>query len=204
MVLEVLDWGLLDYREALERQLSLVERRIKGSVSDRLILVEHPPVVTQGRSGSRGDLRISEEVLRRKGIDVYAADRGGQATYHSPGQLVAYPIIQLVEKDLHRYLRALMSVVAAVLRRYGLKPVFKKGRPGIWVDSGKIASIGIAVKKWVAYHGIALNVNNDLEGFRWIVPCGQRSENMTSLQHCLKHHINFAKVFLSQQLAFIA
>ena len=194
MDLEVRDWGLFGYREALERQLSLVERRINGSVSDRLILVEHPPVVTLGRSGSRGDLRYSEAVLRRKGIEIYAVDRGGQATYHGPGQLVAYPIIKLIEKDLHRYLQTLMMVVAAVLRSYGLKPEFKEGRPGIWVDSGKIASVGIAVKKWVSYHGIALNVNNDLDGFKWIVPCGQQEETLTSLQHCLKRDINFVEV----------
>jgi lipoic acid synthetase len=194
VVLEVLDWGHLGYKVAFERQLAMVEERINGSVTDRLILVEHPPVATLGRSGSRDDLCITEAELRQKGIDIYTVDRGGQATFHGPGQLVAYPIIRLVEKDLHRYLQELMAVVAAVLGSYGLKPVFKDRRPGIWVDSGKIASIGIAVKKWVAYHGVALNVNNDLDGFNWIVPCGQRSENMTSLQLCLKHAVNITDV----------
>ena len=194
MVLEVLDWGHLGYKEALERQLAMVEERINGSVSDRLILVEHPPVATLGRSGSSDDLCITEAELRYKGIDIFTVDRGGQATVHGPGQLVAYPIVRLVEKDLHRYLQELMAVVAAVLRSYDLKPVFKARRPGIWVDSGKIASIGIAVKKWVTYHGVALNVNNDLDGFNWIVPCGQRGENMTSLQLCLKHAVNISEV----------
>jgi len=192
--LEILDWGHLGYKEAFERQLALVEERISGTVPDRLILVEHPPVATLGRSGGQEDLRISEAALQHKGIDFFLVDRGGQATYHCPGQLVAYPIIKLVEKDLHRYLRALLAVVAAVVRSYGLQPVFKDGRPGIWVDSGKIASVGIAVKKWVTYHGIALNVNNDLDGFNWIVPCGHRGESMTSLQRCLKHGIQFAEV----------
>jgi lipoic acid synthetase len=192
--LEILDWGQLGYQQAFERQLALVKERINGAAPDRLILVEHPPVATLGRSGSSADFCISEAALRQKGIDIYTVDRGGQATYHGPGQLVAYPIIKLVEKDLHRYLQALLAVVAAVLRSYDLKPVFKDRRPGIWVNSAKIASVGIAVKKWVTYHGVALNVNNDLKGFNWIVPCGQRGENMTSLQRCLKHAINFADV----------
>jgi lipoic acid synthetase len=192
--LEVLDWEHLGYKEAYERQLALVEERINGSVPDRLILVEHPPVATLGRSAGRDDLCISAAAIRQKGIDIYTADRGGQATYHSPGQLVAYPIIKLVEKDLHRYLRALLAVVAAVLRSYDIKPVFKDRRPGIWVNSAKIASVGIAVKKWVTYHGVALNVNNDLDGFNWIVPCGHRGENMTSLRHCLKHAVSLAEV----------
>jgi len=192
--LEVLDWGHLGYQEAFERQLALVEERINGAVPDRLILVEHPPVATLGRSGSKDDLCISEAALRQKGVDIYTVNRGGQATYHGPGQLVAYPIVKLVEKDLHRYLQALMAVVAAVLRGYDLNPVLKDRRPGIWVDSAKIASVGIAVKKWVTYHGVALNVNNDLDGFNWIVPCGQRGEKMTSLQRCLKRAVNFAEV----------
>ena len=194
MHLEILDWGCLDYKEALQRQLALVEERINGSGPDRLVLVEHPPVVTLGRSGSHEDLCLSETILQQKGIDIYPVDRGGQATFHTPGQLVAYPIIKLVGKDLHAYLQNLLEVGAAVVRSYGLKPVFKNGRPGIWIDSGKIASVGIAVRKWVTYHGIALNVNSDLDGFKWIVPCGHPEENMASLRSRLKHPINFSEV----------
>ena len=194
MSLEVLDWGLLGYNEAFQRQLSLVGERIKGSVPDRLVLVEHPPVVTLGRSGSQKDLCISEAVLRQIGVEYYAVDRGGQATFHGPGQLVAYPIIKLAEKDLHRYVQTLLEVVAAVLRTYGLKPAFKQGRPGVWVDSGKIASVGMAVKKWVTYHGVALNVNTDLDGFNWIVPCGNRAERITSLRALLGQSIDLAEV----------
>ena len=194
MGFQILDWGRLDYKEAFERQLALVEERINGSGPDRLVFVEHPPVVTLGRSGSQKDLCISETVLQQKGIDIYAVDRGGQATFHTPGQLVAYPIIKLVEKDLHSYLQTLLDVGAAVVRSYGLKPVFKNGRPGIWIDSGKIASVGIAVKKWVTYHGVALNVNSELDGFKWIVPCGHPRENMTSLQRRLKHPIELCEV----------
>ena len=194
MDLEILDWGQLGYQEALKRQRALVEERIAGAAPDRLILVEHPPVVTLGRSGSEQDICLSESAFQQKGIEIFTVDRGGQATYHCPGQLVAYPIIKLVDKDLHRYLRTLLAVVAAVVRSYGLQPVFKDRRPGIWVDSDKIASVGIAVKKWVSYHGIALNVNNDLNGFNWIVPCGRPGEKITSLQRCLKQDIQSKEV----------
>jgi lipoic acid synthetase len=107
---------------------------------------------------------------------------------------VAYPIIKLSQKDLHHYLQSLLEVVAAVVRKYGLEPVFRKGQPGVWVDGGKIASIGIAVKKWVTYHGVALNVNIDLNAFNWIVPCGHRDETMTSMQALLGKSIDPAEV----------
>ena len=194
MALEILDWGRLGYNEAFQRQRDLVEERINGSAPDRLVLVEHPPVITLGRSGSLADLCVSEAVLHQSGVEFYAADRGGQATFHGPGQLVAYPIIKLVEKDLHRYLQNLLEVVAAVIRCCGFKPVFKQGRPGVWVGSQKIASVGIAVKKWVTYHGIALNVNNNLDGFSWIVPCGNRAERMTSLHALQRQPLNFTEV----------
>ena len=194
MSLEVLDWGLLGYKQAFQRQLSLVGERIKGSVPDRLVLVEHPPVVTLGRSGSQKDLCITEAALRQRGVEYYAVDRGGQATFHGPGQLVVYPIIKLAEEDVHGYLQTLLEVVAAVLRTYGLKPAFKQGRPGVWVDSGKIASVGIAVKRWVTYHGVALNVNTDLDGFTFIVPCGNSGERITSLRALLGQSIDLAEV----------
>ena len=193
-ILEILDWGYIAYGEALQGQRRLVEERIKGSAPDRLVLLEHPPVVTLGRSGRQNDLCISEAALQQRGIDFFAVDRGGQATFHGPGQLVAYPIIKLADRDLHAYLNTLLEVVAAVVRTYGFKPVLKNGRPGVWVNSGKIASVGIAVKKWVTYHGIALNINNDLEGFKWIVPCGNRGEQITSLHALLKRPVQLTEV----------
>ena len=194
MVLEILDWGYLGYSEAFQRQLDLVEERINGSAPDRLVFVEHPPVVTLGRSGSHEDLCISETALHQRGIEFYLVDRGGQATFHGPGQLVAYPIIKLAGKDLHRYLQTLLEAVAAVIRNYGFNPVIKKGRPGVWVDSKKIASVGIAVKRWVTYHGVALNVNSNLDGFKWIVPCGNRAERITSLQALQRKSLNIKEV----------
>ncbi len=192
--LEVLDWGCLGYKEAFQRQLDLVEERIACDSADRLVLVEHPAVATLGRSGDMDDLCISEAALRRKGVEFYRIDRGGRATFHGRGQLVAYPIIRLNRKDLHHYLHTLLEVVAAVVRTFGLEPVFKKGQPGVWVNGGKIASVGIAVKKWVTYHGVALNVNIDLEAFNWIVPCGHRDETMTSLQTLLGKSIDLDEV----------
>jgi lipoic acid synthetase len=191
MAFEILDWGHLEYKEAYQRQLDLVEERIRGCAPDRLVLVEHPSVVTVGRSGSQRDLCISEAALQQRGVELYQVDRGGQATFHGPGQLVAYPIIKLSDNDLHQYLHKLLEVVAGVVRAYGLKPVFKNGRPGVWVDGAKIASVGIAVKKWVAYHGIALNIKGDIDGFKWIVPCGQRGERITSLKAQLGKSIDF-------------
>lgn len=192
--LEILDWGPLGYGEALQRQMALVEERIAGSSPDRLVLVEHPHVVTIGRSGSLNDLRISEQELEQEGVELYQVDRGGMATFHSPGQLVAYPIMKLQQRDLHLYLRALLDTVAAVLRTYGLEPEFREGRPGVWVGSSKIASIGIAVRRWVTYHGIALNVNAELEAFNWIVPCGHPNEKITSMERESGYPLDMAEV----------
>ncbi len=192
--LEVLDWGCLEYGEAFSRQRSLVDESILGFAPDRLVFVEHPPVVTIGRSGSPVDLKVSEETLRKRGISLYQSNRGGMATFHGPDQLVAYPIIKLKEKDLHLYLKRLLNAVATLLRSYGLVPEFKKGEPGIWVNSSKITSVGIAVRKWVTYHGVALNVNTDLEAFNMIVPCGHREEKMTSMERELGFSLNMTEV----------
>jgi len=192
--LQVLDWGLLAYGEALRRQKALVQERIAGSSPDRLVLVEHPRVVTIGRSGDLDDLRISKEALKLKGVDLHQVGRGGMATFHGPGQLVAYPIIKLHQKDLHQYLWTLLRTVATVLRCYGLEPIFKKRRPGIWVKYSKIASVGIAVRRWVTYHGIALNVSSDLQAFNWIVPCGHPGETITSMEQEMNKSIDLDKV----------
>ena len=192
--LEIIDWGCLPYGEALKRQMALVEERIAGSSSDRLVLVEHPHVITIGRSGGLKDLHISQEGLHRRGVELYQVDRGGMATFHGPGQMVAYPIIKLQQKDLHQYLSTLLKTVATVLRCYGLEPIFKERRPGIWVRSSKIASVGIAVRRWVTYHGIALNINADLKAFNLIVPCGHPGETITSMEQELGKSIDLEEV----------
>jgi lipoic acid synthetase len=192
--LEVLDWGCLDYGQALRRQRTLVEDRIADRTPDRLILVEHPPVVTVGRSGGPSDLRVSREALERAGIELYEVERGGQATYHGPGQLVAYPIIKLRVKDLHQYLGLLLKTTACLLDSYGLKPEMKTGRPGLWVEGAKIASVGMAARSWVTYHGLALNVNTNLDGFNHIIPCGRPEEQVTSLKQILGRPIDMEAV----------
>jgi lipoate-protein ligase B len=192
--LEVLDWSCLDYGEALRRQRTLVEDRITDRTPDRLILVEHPPVITVGRSGGPSDLLVPREALRRVGIDFYEVDRGGQATYHGPGQLVAYPIIKLRVKDLHQYLGLLLKTTACLLDTYGLKPEIKTGRPGLWVEGAKIVSVGMAARSWVTYHGLALNVNTNLDGFNHIIPCGRPEEQVTSLKQILGRPIDMEAV----------
>ena len=179
--IQIIDWGVLDYGRALARQHQMVAERINGHSPDRLVLVEHPPVVTLGRSGSLNDLCIAKEALNRKGVALQKVDRGGRATFHGPGQLVVYPIVKVSDKDLHAFLKRLLDTIADVLRSYRLVIEFKKGKPGVWVSGAKIASVGLAVRKWVTYHGIALNVGTDPRWFDLIVPCGQPGEKITSM-----------------------
>ena len=192
--LEVQDWGNVEYEEALRRQRAMAEERIADKVPDRLVLTEHPPVVTIGRSGSEADLRLSEEALQQKGIGVSHVERGGMATFHGPGQVVAYPIIKLHEQDLHVFLRGTLGAMEEVLASYGLSPERKKGEPGLWVNGAKIASVGIAVRKWVTFHGIAVNVNTDPQSFDCIVPCGHPGERITSIQQELGQTIDLGEV----------
>ncbi|WP_373498265.1 lipoyl synthase [Desulfococcus sp.] len=191
--IEVVDWGVIGYGEAFRRQKNMVAERIADRCPDRLLLVEHPPVVTLGRGGGLADLCVAPEVLRRKEVALHHADRGGRATFHGPGQLVAYPILKLEEKDLHAYLRRLLEMLADVLRSYGLIPEFREGTPGVWVGGAKIASVGIAVRKWVTYHGAALNVSTDPGWFSLIVPCGRPDERMTSIESETGHPVDLSE-----------
>ena len=179
--IQIIDWGVLDYEKAFAHQQEMVDQRITDRSPDRLVLVEHPPVVTIGRSGGLKDLCIAKESLCQKGVSLQKVDRGGRATFHGPGQLVVYPIVKVGDKDLHAFMERLLHTVADVLRSYRLVPELKKGRPGVWVNGAKIASVGLAVRKWVTYHGIALNVCTDPGWFDLIVPCGQPQEKITSL-----------------------
>jgi lipoic acid synthetase len=192
--LEIQDWGYVEYEDALRRQRAMAEERMADRAPDRLILVEHPPIVTIGRSGSEEDLRLSEEALHEKGISVSHVERGGMATFHGPGQLVAYPIVKLRERDLHRFLTGLLGAMEEVLESYGLCPERKSGQPGLWVKGAKIASVGIAVRKWVTFHGIAVNVNTDPQWFDCIVPCGHPGEQITSIERELDRAIDMGEV----------
>ena len=192
--LEILDLGRIEYGEALDFQKNRVSSRINGVTGDTLLLLEHEPVITMGRGGLAEHLHVSEEHLRRQGVGLFWVERGGMATFHGPGQLVAYPIILLHEKDLHLYMEKLLAAVAAVLRGYGLEPQLGVHGPGVWVNGGKIASVGMAVRKWVTFHGMALNVNTDIGWFGLITPCGNPTERITSMRQELGHDVDFAEV----------
>ncbi len=192
--LQVMDWGLLDYGQAFARQQQMVDQRIEGSVPDGLILVEHPSVVTIGRSGSLGDLRVAKEVLDQKKVSLHHVDRGGKATFHGPGQLVGYPIVKVDDKGVHAFVKALLASVADLLKAYQLVPEYKKDQPGLWVNGGKIASIGLSVRNQVTYHGVALNVNIDPGWFDLIDPCGQKKGKMTSMKDELNELLDMSAV----------
>lgn len=172
--LAVVDWGRTRYREAWARQDEFVARRIAGEIGDTLVFTEHEPVFTVGlRSGAEAHLVWNDAERAREGVDVVKTNRGGDITYHGPGQIVGYPIVSLApRKDLHAYLRFLEEVLIAAVGASGLSAGRREGKTGIWIGARKIAAIGVAVKRWTAYHGFALNVNANLAHFGGIVPCG--------------------------------
>ena len=179
--LKIVDWGLLDYRQSFNRQAELVQQRLAGHGKDTLVLVEHPPTVTLGRRGSDADLRLAESAFSSRGVCLQNINRGGLATAHEPGQLIAYPILELKRKDVRWFAQTFLGAVVDLLAEYGLSGQLKEGEPGVWVNGRKICSFGIALKKWVSSHGIALNVNNDLATFDMIIPCGRPEEIVTSM-----------------------
>ena len=182
--LRVEDLGLRPYGEVLEYQRELRRRRIEGETGeDVLLLVEHPPVVTLGRGTRPTSLPIAPDLLSRRGVEVHEVERGGDVTFHGPGQLVGYPILDLRNhrQDLHWYLRSLEDVLIQALGRLGIEADRNPGLTGVWTAGRKIASIGIHVKQWVTLHGFALNVTTDLDPFDLIVPCGIKQVVMTSV-----------------------
>jgi len=179
--LEIEDWGLLDYEQAFVRQEQMVKQRLAGEGEDTLILVEHPETVTLGRRGSNADLHFPEQIYAQRGVTLKRINRGGLATAHEPGQLVAYPVVTLKRKDVRWFADRFLHVVIQLLADYGVSGLLKEGEPGVWVDGCKICSFGISLKKWISSHGIAVNINNSLETFAMIVPCGQPQEVVTSL-----------------------
>ncbi len=182
--LRIEDLGLLPYGEALEAQRELRRQRIAGEITeDVLLLVEHPPVVTLGRGTRASSLPLSPEELGRRGVEVFEVERGGDVTFHGPGQLVGYPILDLRRHrtDLHWYLRSLEDVLIQALGRLDIEAGRNPGLTGVWTAGRKIASIGIHVKQWVTLHGFALNVTTNLDPFDLIVPCGIRQVVMTSV-----------------------
>jgi lipoyl(octanoyl) transferase len=175
--------GVLPYDEALAAQEQLRERRLRDELPDTLLLLEHPPVYTRGRRSADGELPLGEDFYRAKGIDVIATDRGGRVTYHGPGQLVGYPIMRI--DDVHAYLRTMEAAIVAALAEEGLDSRSRHEEgidyTGVWVEDRKIASIGVHVRSGVTTHGFAINVENDLDPFSWVIACGLPDVAMTSL-----------------------
>jgi len=186
--------GEVEYRRALAMQLDLLERRAAERIPDTLLLLTHPHVYTIGRNGDERNLLVPEERLSAEGIRVERVGRGGDITYHGPGQLVGYPIVRLVRPDLHRFVRAIEAALLEALRGLGVEGRAIPGLTGVWVGEKKIASIGIGVKKWVTYHGFALNVNTDLSYFRRIHLCGLKGREATSLREVLGREVPMERV----------
>ena len=176
--------GLVPYARALELQRAVARARISGVIAhDVLLLLEHPPVVTLGRSSKAQHLVATPAMLAERGVELYEAERGGDVTFHGPGQLVGYPIVNLRghRQDLHWYLRQVEAVLIRTLEGLGLPAERSEGRTGVWTSGRKIASIGVHARDWVTWHGFALNVSNDLSFFDLIVPCGLSGVTMTSI-----------------------
>lgn len=187
----VVDWGLEPYGRVLDWQRELVTARKAGRLPDLLLLGEHTPVITLGRNARRENIRLPEEELGRRGVEVHETDRGGDVTYHGPGQLVGYPILDLagLRKDLVWYVRALEEVLIGAAGEFGIEAARKTAPAGkrqlytgVWVDEEKLAAIGVHVSRWVTSHGFALNVTTNLSHFDFIVPCGIGDKGVTSLK----------------------
>jgi lipoate-protein ligase B len=194
--IEIIDWGRTRYGDAFQRQKDRVDRRKAGRCGDALILTEHDAVFTVGmRKGADRHLIWDEATLAEQGIEVFKSNRGGDITYHGPGQLVGYPILSLQQrKDLHAYLRDLEDVVIRTLARFHLETGRREGKTGIWLETRKICAIGVAVKSWITYHGFAINVNPDLRHFSGIVPCGITDGTVTSMADELGYSVEMTDV----------
>jgi lipoate-protein ligase B len=179
MDLAVIQLGQVPYEEALELQLRLRTARQADDIGDTLLLLEHPPVYTRGRRTEAHDLPMGDDWYRAQGIEVHDADRGGRVTYHGPGQLVGYPIMRI--SDVVDYVRTMEKAVIAALADEGVGAGVREGLTGIWAKGAKIGSIGVHVSRGVTTHGFAVNVDNDLQPFEWVVACGIDGVRMTSL-----------------------
>ena len=181
--LDIYELGTVPYEKALEYQESLLARRIAEEIRDSLILLEHPPTITTGRKGNTEHLLVREEYLKKHGISFVHASRGGDITFHGPGQIVGYPILNLKNHgmDIRRHLRMIEEMIIRTLRDFDIEGRRVDGVTGVWVKRSKIASIGIAIRKWVTYHGFALNVSTDLDYFDLILSCGITDVRITSI-----------------------
>lgn len=200
--------GILEYSKAYKLQRLFVEKRLNNQSSDALLLLEHPPTITLGKSGKLENIIVDKQTLEKNSIALHFVDRGGDVTYHGPGQLVGYPIIDLERKNMtfHEYIYNLEQTIIETLSMLGLNSYRKNNYRGVWTNDGKIASIGIRVIQTVTMHGFALNVNPKIEHFNFIIPCGLNNEHMTSIYEITRNNIslntvmtlyetNFSKIF---------
>ena len=188
----IIDLGLMDYEKAWNLQHQLWSRRAEGELPDLLLILEHPHVITLGRRGNRSHLKVSPEILKEMNIPVFHVERGGDITYHGPGQMVVYPILDLKDYGyrLIRYVDQLEEVILCVLKDFGIGGEKDSRNRGVWAKGNKIASIGVAIKRWVSFHGVALNYETDLKYFDLIDPCGLVGEKMTSMAKILEKEIS--------------
>jgi lipoyl(octanoyl) transferase len=195
-----IDLGLIGYAEAWDMQKRIVSARKAGAIEDVLLLCEHPHVITLGRSGKPENLLASEHVLRQKGVEFHASDRGGDITYHGPGQIVGYPIVNLgaIRRDVVWYVRTLEEAMLRATAEFGITAERVAGKTGIWVRAGnteeKLAAIGVRISRWVTSHGFAYNVSTDLRNFELIVPCGIAECKATSLEKLLGRNVEEKEV----------
>jgi lipoyl(octanoyl) transferase len=196
MLLHVEQLGLVDYPAGLELQKEKVAQRKAGVIPDTLLLLEHPHVYTLGRNARVENILVSEEWLASRGAQVFHTDRGGDVTYHGPGQLVGYPIFDLTQhrRDISWYMRQVEEVFIRIAHDFGIEAGRSPGAAGVWVGNDKLTAMGVHISRWVTSHGFALNVNTDLRYFEWIVPCGLEGKGVTSLAKLLGHPVEMEEV----------
>ena len=197
--------GTVDYAEAHRLQEALQGKRVRREVGDIVLLLEHPPVLTMGRSANAQHVLAAPEILAARGVQVHEVGRGGDVTYHGPGQLVAYPIIDLKpdRKDVRKYVASLEETMIRTCSNFGLAAGRVEGLNGAWIGDRKVGAVGVRISRWVTMHGLALNVNSDLRQFEMIVPCGIQDKGVTSLSAELGRTVHVGDVFepLAQHFA---
>lgn len=198
--------GVVSYAEGLEIQKELVEKRKAGEIPDQLLLLEHPPVITLGvkTRNNRSNIVATPEALKAAGVEVFETGRGGDVTYHGPGQLVGYPILDLRPDrcDVHAYVRDLEEVLIRATAAFGIEAGRQPGLTGVWVGNEKLAAIGVRIARWITSHGFAYNVNTTLSHFDFIIPCGITDKGVTSLQRLLGRPVDMDVVADNVELAF--
>ncbi|MGD8979869.1 MAG: lipoyl(octanoyl) transferase LipB [candidate division WOR-3 bacterium] len=194
--MQLMDLGIKGYKEVWDLQKEIHEKRVEKKIPDTLILVEHNPVITMGKSGQESNVLYPVEFLKEKGVEFYEIERGGDATFHGPGQLVGYPIFDVKYglAGIKPFIYGIEDAIIKSLGDHNIEAYKKEKMIGVWTAKGKVCSIGVAVKRWVSFHGFALNVNTDLSYFDLIVPCGLKNVEMTSMQEILGKKVPMEEV----------